>query len=82
MTRYFFHIDDAINFVLECMLLTNKGEIFVPKMKSYNIQSLANKISKNQKVIGLRKGEKLDEELLTNDELKNSIEKRNMWIIK
>ena len=58
------------------------GEIFVPKMKSYNIKALANKISKRQKVIGLRKGEKLEEELLTDEELKNSIERRNMWIIK
>ncbi len=82
MTRYFFHVDEATNFILECMLLTNKGEIFVPKMKSYNIKALANKISKRQKVIGLRKGEKLEEELLTDEELKNSIERRNMWIIK
>jgi len=82
MTRYFFHIDEAINFILECMLLTNNGEIFVPKMKSYNIKALANKISKRQKVIGLRKGEKLEEELLTDDELNNSVEKSNMWIIK
>ena len=43
---------------------------------------MANKISKDFKIIGLRKGEKLKEVLLTNEEKKKSIEKENFWIIK
>src|SRR3989304_109454 len=45
MQRYFFHIDEAVNFVLTCLTLTQKGEIFIPKMKSYNIKELASKLS-------------------------------------
>jgi FlaA1/EpsC-like NDP-sugar epimerase len=50
-------------------------------MKNYSIKKLADKISKSQKIIGLRQGEKLEEILLNSDEKKYAIEKSNMWII-
>jgi len=82
MERYFLDIDEAVNFVLECIPLTNHGEIFVPKMKSYKIKDLANKISKRKKIIGLRAGEKMKEILMSEDENKIAEERKNMWIIK
>ena len=82
MERYFLDIDDAVNFILECIPLTNHGEIFIPKMKSYKIKDLANKISKRKKIIGLRYGEKMKEILMTEDENKIAEERKNMWIIK
>jgi len=82
MQRYFFKIHEAVDFILDCLLLMKSGEIFIPKMKSYNIKQLANRISKNQKIIGLRKGEKIEENLLTKDEQKSAVEKSNMWIIR
>ena len=51
-------------------------------MKSFSIKTLANEISKSQKIIGLRQGEKLEEKLLTDDEKNRAIEKKDMWIIK
>lgn len=82
MKRYFFHIDDAVSFILQCLPLTNKGEIFVPKMKLYNITDLASHISKNYRIIGKRTGEKIEEKLITNDEKKKAKETKHMWIIK
>ena len=82
MQRYFYKIDEAVDFILDCLLVMKSGEIFIPKMKSYNIKQLANRISKNQKIIGLRKGEKMNENLLTKDEKKSAVEKSNMWIIR
>lgn len=82
MKRYFFHLNDAANFVLDCLLFVNHGEIFVPKMKSYNIKKLAMKISHNHKIIGKRQGEKLNEILITEEESKKAINKKDMWIIK
>ena len=82
MKRYFFHVDEAANFILECLPLIKAGEIFVPKMKLYKIKDLADKISKKQNIIGLRRGEKIEEILLTKDEKNRAIEKSNMWIIK
>ena len=51
-------------------------------MKLYKIKDLANKISKKQKIIGLRRGEKIEEILLSKDEKNRAIEKKNFWIIK
>ena len=81
MKRYFFHVEEAANFVLQCILRTNKGETFVPEMKSYKITELASKISKKHKIIGLRPGEKLDEILMSEEEKKNAKKIDGMWVI-
>lgn len=82
MKRYFFHKSEAVDFILETLTLMKGGEVFVPKMKSFKINELAKKISKDHKIIGKRRGEKLNEVLLTENEMKNSKELDNMWIIK
>ena len=82
MKRYFFHVNEAVEFILSCLPLITEGEIFVPKMNSYTIKDLANKTSKKQKIIGLRQGEKIEEILITKDEKNMAIEKKNMWIIR
>ena len=82
MKRYFFHVEEAVDFILNCLPLINGGEVFVPKMKNYKIKDLAKKISKNYKIIGIRRGEKMNEILMTDEEMKESVEKDNMWIIK
>jgi len=82
MKRYFFHVNEAVDFILQCLPLTKKGEIFVPKMKQFKIIELASKISKNHKLIGVRSGEKMEEILMSQEEKKKAIERKNMWIIK
>ena len=82
MNRYFFHVYEAVDFVLKCLTIMKKGEVFVPKMKSYNIKNLADKISKKQKIIGIRQGEKLVELLISESEKENATEKSDMWVIK
>jgi len=81
MQRYFFSVDEAVDFILMCLPMTNKGEIFIPKMPSYKIKDLAMKISKNHKIIGKRSGEKINEILISDNEKKFVTEKKNMWII-
>jgi len=82
MKRYFFKIDEAVEFILFCLPLVKSGEIFIPKMKSYNVKELADKISLKQKIIGIREGEKMDEILISESEMNNATEKNNMWVIK
>jgi len=82
MKRFYFNIEDASNFVLNCLPIIDQGIIFVPKMKLFKIKNLALKVSKNHKIIGIRKGEKIKEELLSNEEEKKAKELKNMWIIK
>ena len=81
MKRYYFKIDDAVEFILQCIPKINEGEIFVPKMKSYTIKELADKISKKHKIIGLRQGEKLEEVLISDSEKMIATEFKNMWVI-
>jgi len=79
--RFFFHSNEAVNFILKCLTITNHGEIFVPKMKSSKVSDLAKKYSKKYKIIGLRQGEKLKETLITEREKNIAEEKSDMWII-
>ena len=81
MKRYFFHVDEAVNFILQCLPIAKTGETLVPKMKEYKILQLANEISKKHKIIGLRQGEKMEEVLISGEEMKMAEEKKNMWVI-
>ena len=81
MKRYFMYSNEVVDFILISLLIAKSGEIFVPKMKSFNIKKLADEISKSQKIIGLRQGEKLEEILMNNEEKSRAIEKEDMWII-
>jgi len=82
MKRYFFHMDDAVDFILQCLILCKGGETFVPKMSLHSMNTFANQISRHHKIIGKRKGEKLSEKLISDYE--KSIAKKNndMWIIR
>jgi len=82
MKRYFMHIDDASNFILESLFMINAGEIIIPKMKKFKIKELALKISSKHKIIGIREKEKLEEILLTDAEKSKAHETKSMWIIK
>lgn len=65
MTRFWITKDKAANFVLQSFNLMERGEIFIPKMKSSTMGELATAYDKNTsfEVIGLRPGEKLHEAL-------------------
>ena len=82
MKRYFFHVEEAVDFILQSLTLINKGEIIIPKMKSYRLKKLAEKHSKTHKIIGLRHGEKMEEILLTEEEKNRALDRKNLWVIK
>ena len=67
MTRFTLTIEQAIIFVLNSATLMIGGEIFVPKLHSYNILQLANCIEPEAeiKIIGKRPGEKLHEAMVS-----------------
>tara|TARA_A100001388_G_C28754348_1_gene494096 strand:+ start:112 stop:1155 length:1044 start_codon:yes stop_codon:yes gene_type:complete len=67
MTRFNISIDDGVNMVLWALNNSVGGEIFVPKLSSYNIVDLANAIAPSckKKIIGSRPGEKIHEEMIT-----------------
>jgi FlaA1/EpsC-like NDP-sugar epimerase len=83
MTRFNITLEEGVNFVLFALKESIGQEIFVPKLSSYNIMDLANAVSPNikTKIIGIRKGEKLHEEMITISDSYNTIETKKYYII-
>ena len=63
--------------------LTCGGEIFIPKIPSYNILDIAKAIAPNCKRIftGIRPGEKLHEEMITQSDAMNTIDCEDYYVI-
>lgn len=67
MTRFNIPIQDGVEMVLYALENAWGGEIFIPKIPSYRILDLAKAIAPDceQKIIGIRPGEKIHEEMIT-----------------
>lgn len=83
MTRFNLTLEEGVNFVDWCFLNNLGGEIFVPKLKSFRVTDLAKSINNNTKIkiIGIRPGEKLHEELISETDSLNSAEGKNHYVI-
>ncbi len=83
MTRFSITLNEGVNFVLRSLKNMYGGELFVPKIPSFRIIDLAKAISKDLKIkiIGLRPGEKLHEEMITESDSYNTIEFKDYYII-
>ena len=83
MTRFNITLNEAIKFVLECFKIMKGGEIFVPKLPSIKITDLAKALRPKFKIkiIGLRPGEKLHEEMISSNESLNTIELSKFYVI-
>tara|TARA_B100001093_G_C26348489_1_gene809152 strand:+ start:25 stop:390 length:366 start_codon:yes stop_codon:yes gene_type:complete len=59
------------------------GELYVPKLKSYKVIDLANAINseKKIKIIGIRPGEKIHEEMISNPDSYNTFMLKDLFII-
>ena len=67
MTRFNISLQDGVDMVMYAIENHIGGEIFVPKIPSFKITDLAKAINPKNKIkfIGMRKGEKIHEELIT-----------------
>ena len=74
MTRFNISLQEGVNMVLFALEKAWGGEIFVPKIPSYNIMDLAKAIDPNckTKVIGIRPGEKVHEEMISSSDSYNT----------
>tara|TARA_Y100000389_G_C17458458_1_gene519815 strand:- start:276 stop:1286 length:1011 start_codon:yes stop_codon:yes gene_type:complete len=83
MTRFNLTLTEAIKFVIFTLNKAKGGEIFVPKIPSYRIMDLANAFGKKikKKIIGIRPGEKLHEELISKADSYNTFEYKNYYVI-
>ncbi|ATP58005.1 UDP-N-acetylglucosamine 4,6-dehydratase (inverting) [Pedobacter ginsengisoli] len=67
MTRFNISLDGGVDMVLHALETAWGGEIFVPKIPSYRILDVATAIGPNceHKIVGIRPGEKIHEEMIT-----------------
>lgn len=86
MRRYMMTIPEAVELVIQASEKGKGGEIFILDMgEQINILDLAKKILGKDheiKMIGIRKGETLDEKLMTAEEEKVAIKEDKFYVIK
>ena len=94
MTRFIMSISDAVELILKGATISNGGDIFILKMPALRIVDLAEVMIKelstkygydakeiNLKIAGKRPGEKMYEELMTEDEAKCAVEMDGLYIL-
>lgn len=94
MTRFMMPLEEAVGLIFKATKIMNGGEVFVLKMKAVNIKDLALVIAEeykringgnakkiNIKQIGRRVGEKINEQLIVEEESQRVIELDDMLIV-
>ena len=86
MTRFSITMDEALDFIFNATKIGKGSEVFVPKLRAYNIIDVKNALTEllsdtGEKIIGIRTGEKLHETLINEDEIRYSWEFKNMYMI-
>ena len=79
-------MNEALDFILESVEIGQGSHIFIPKLRAYSITDLKNAIfslygKTQEEVIGIRAGEKLHETLINFDEIRNTIDIGNKYVI-
>ena len=84
MTRFWITLNQAVNFVLKSFERMQGGEIFVPKIPSIKITDLAKAMAPklNQKIIGIRPGEKLHEKMCSINEAYLTLNFKDHYVIR
>ncbi len=83
MTRFNISLEYATDIVIWSLKNLSGGELLVPKLSSYKILDLAKAINSNCKIkiIGIRPGEKIHEEMISTSDSQNTLELRKFYLI-
>ncbi len=83
MTRFNITLEEGVSLVLYALQNMWGGEIFVPKIPSYRINDVAEAIAPGcrREVVGIRPGEKLHEEMITETDALSTVECRDHFVI-
>ena len=83
MTRFNITLQQGVDFVLQSLRKMWGGELFVPKIPSYSIIDVAQAIAPDCKyeIMGIRPGEKLHEEMITETDSLNSVKFEKYYVI-
>ena len=94
MTRFIMTLREAASLVMESVHVAQGGEVFVMKMPAVRIEDLAHVLidrlaprhgpereAIELRTIGVKPGEKLYEELLSEEEVRRTVETRNFFVV-
>jgi UDP-N-acetylglucosamine 4,6-dehydratase/5-epimerase len=86
MTRFSITMDQALDFIIDCTLNGKSSEIYVPKLKSYSIMDVKDALfdllgKTDSEEIGIRPGEKLHEILINSEEIRNTWNLQDKFMI-
>jgi UDP-N-acetylglucosamine 4,6-dehydratase len=83
MTRFWIEMSDAIALVLRGLALMTGGEIFIPKLPTTDIETLAEAVAPGvpRTAVGIRPGEKLHETLISSEEARRTSDLGDVLVI-
>jgi UDP-N-acetylglucosamine 4,6-dehydratase len=83
MTRFWLKLEQAIDMVLEALERMQGGELYVKKIPSMRMPDLAKAIAPELaiKEVGIRPGEKIHEQMITQEDAPNTIEFKDYYVI-
>ena len=83
MTRFNITLQEGVDFVLKNLERMWGGELFVPRIPSYRIIDVAEAIAPGvrTKIVGIRPGEKLHEEMVTETDALSTVEFEDYFVI-
>lgn len=83
MTRFNITLEEGVDLVLLALERTWGGELYVPKIPSYRITDVAEAVAPGigTEVVGIRPGEKLHEDLITETDALNTVEFDDYYVI-
>ena len=86
MTRFTITMDEALEFILNATIFGKGSEIFIPKLKSYEMSTLIESLNElcgeiKQEFVGIRPGEKFHETLINHDEILYAWQINDMYML-
>ena len=83
MTRFLISLEQAVRFVMDSLEMMSGGELYVPRIPSMRITDLAQAIAPGAKMmeIGMRPGEKLHEEMISEDDSRRTVLLEDRYVV-
>jgi UDP-N-acetylglucosamine 4,6-dehydratase len=83
MTRFWISLEHAVDFVLDSFKMMQGGELYVPRIPSMKIVDLAYALAEDINLIeiGIRPGEKLHEEMISQDDSRRTVRLSDRFVV-
>ncbi len=83
MTRFWITLEQGVRFVIDSVERMQGGELFVPKIPSMRLTDLAEAVAPGAKleVVGIRPGEKLHEEMISENDARRTLDLGDYFVI-